>query len=55
MPLWVLLHERCDWRWFDDREDSLWYPRATLLRQRRQGDRADVLERVATGLKARFG
>jgi ADP-heptose:LPS heptosyltransferase len=54
VPLWVLLPERCDWRWFDDRADTPWYPRATLLRQRRQGEWADVLERVAAGLKARF-
>ena len=52
-PLWLLLPGRCDWRWFDDREDSPWYPSASLLRQRRDGDWSDVLERVAAGLRAR--
>jgi predicted O-linked N-acetylglucosamine transferase (SPINDLY family) len=55
VPLWLLLPARCDWRWFDGREDSPWYPRATLLRQRRDGDWREVLERVAAGLRARFG
>jgi predicted O-linked N-acetylglucosamine transferase (SPINDLY family) len=53
--LWLLLPGRCDWRWFDDREDSPWYPSATLLRQRRDGDWSDVLERLTAELRARYG
>jgi hypothetical protein len=30
VPVWVLLPGHCDWRWFDDRDDSPWYPRAKL-------------------------
>ena len=55
VPVWVLLPGHCDWRWFDDRDDSPWYPRATLFRQRHDGDWSDVLARVAMGLRARFG
>ena len=55
VPLWVLLPARCDWRWFDERKDSPWYPRATLLRQTRDGDWSEVLARVAAGLRTRFG
>jgi tetratricopeptide (TPR) repeat protein len=50
-PVWVLLPMDCDWRWLLEREDSPWYPTARLFRQRRRGDWAEVLERVARELK----
>jgi hypothetical protein len=36
---WILLPQHgSDWRWMRHRNDSPWYPTATLLRQQRHGD-----------------
>jgi tetratricopeptide (TPR) repeat protein len=51
-PAWILLPFNADWRWLHDRDDSPWYPTATLRRQTRPGDWDDVLERVARDLAA---
>ncbi|MGA8613431.1 MAG: hypothetical protein WB760_17355 [Xanthobacteraceae bacterium] len=40
-----------DWRWLIDREDSPWYPTARLFRQNANGERNEVIERVATELQ----
>ena len=43
-PVWILLpFNPHDWRWLLAREDSVWYPQATLLRQASPGDWAGVL------------
>ena len=47
---WTLLPREPDWRWMRDREDSPWYPTMRLWRQRRDGDWADVVKRVAAEL-----
>ncbi|AJK50056.1 tetratricopeptide repeat protein [Burkholderia plantarii] len=52
-PLWVLLPRVPDWRWLLDRDDSPWYPGATLFRQDRPGDWPAVIERVAAALAGR--
>jgi tetratricopeptide (TPR) repeat protein len=51
-PLWVALARNADWRWLIDREDSPWYPTASLFRQRERGDWASVFERIAIRLRA---
>ncbi|WP_186061678.1 tetratricopeptide repeat protein [Burkholderia gladioli] len=51
-PLWLLLPRVPDWRWLLDREDSPWYPDATLFRQPRPGDWPAVVERVRAALAA---
>ena len=55
-PVWILLAHRPDWRWFEDRRDSPWYPTARLFRQPAPGDWESVLEAViaelATALSA---
>jgi len=35
-PVWVLIAQGNDWRWFHDRADSPWYPTLRLFRQRRE-------------------
>lgn len=45
-PVWVLLPHLADWRWMEETETTPWYPTARLLRQRKPGDWAGVLERV---------
>lgn len=49
-PVWVLLAHLADWRWMLQRNDSPWYPSATLLRQSRRGDWDAVLAEVAQRL-----
>ena len=49
---WVLLPHPADFRWLLDREDSPWYPTLRLFRQRRAGDWAEPVARVAGELSA---
>ncbi len=44
---WVLLKHMPEWRWGPRGESSAWYPSMRLFRQRRPGDWAELLERVA--------
>jgi tetratricopeptide (TPR) repeat protein len=53
-PLRVLLSPIPDWRWLLDREDSPWYPTATLFRQSEPGNWASVINRVKRELIQRF-
>jgi ADP-heptose:LPS heptosyltransferase len=50
-PVWILLHNAPDWRWFLDREDSPWYPTARLFRQSTHGNWQEVLARVERELR----
>ena len=50
-PVWILLPVRSDWRWFTDRDDSPWYPSATLFRQKVEGDWESVIASLATELE----
>lgn len=45
-PVWILLSENANWRWFIDRSDSPWYPSATLFRQSMFGQWSDVISDV---------
>ncbi|KVG54737.1 tetratricopeptide repeat protein [Burkholderia territorii] len=51
-PLAVLLPYTPDFRWLLDRDDSPWYPGATLFRQPQGGRWAPVVERVRDALPA---
>lgn len=51
-PVWILLPYMSDWRWMQKIETTPWYPTARLVRQRREGDWGEVLERVAAAIKA---
>lgn len=53
--VWVLLPHVPDWRWQLGREDSLWYPRARLIRQPAPGDWRGVLAAAAAALAERTG
>lgn len=54
-PVWILLpHNPHDWRWLLEREDSLWYPTARLLRQPRPGDWASVVRRAGDQVATHF-
>ena len=45
-PVWIMVPYAQDYRWLIEREDSPWYPTATLFRQQSPGEWASVLGRV---------
>jgi hypothetical protein len=45
-PVWTLLPWAPDWRWFLDRDDSVWYPTMRLFRQSAKGDWSDPIARA---------
>lgn len=46
-PTWLLLSLAACWRWFLERNDSPWYPKARLFRQPKLGDWTSVIELAA--------
>ena len=52
-PCWLLLpHYQTDWRWFEDRTDSPWYPGVMrLFRQSPGGDWTPVVQAIAQALQ----
>jgi hypothetical protein len=50
LPVWLLLPFAADWRWLEERRESLWYPTLRLIRQSKQGDWEAVVDRVRSGL-----
>lgn len=53
-PVWILLSENANWRWFIDREDSPWYPSATLFRQTEFGKWDNVIDNLNKALADYF-
>lgn len=54
VPVWTLLPKGGDallWYWFNEGEDSLWYPSMRLFRQQRLGDWTGVIARVSGELR----
>jgi hypothetical protein len=51
IPVWLLLHSQCDWRWMDRCSNSIWYPTMRLFRQARAGDWLPVIRDVAADLQ----
>jgi len=49
-PVWVLLPFVPDWRWLLDREDSPWYPKMKLFRQKSLGDWSAPMTQLAEAL-----
>ena len=49
-PVWTLLPDVCDWRWFDRGDTSPWYPTMRLFRQERAGDWAPVVAELRAAL-----
>jgi Flp pilus assembly protein TadD len=50
-PVWILSRFDGCWRWLLDRNDSPWYPTATLFRQTQPGEWRGVIERVEHALR----
>jgi hypothetical protein len=53
-PVWILISFLPDWRWMLDRDDTPWYPSATLFRQPASGDWPGLVQNVLTALQARL-
>ena len=53
-PLWLLISSNADWRWFQHRSDTPWYPNARLYRQVRLGDWSAPLAALARDIRAQF-
>jgi ADP-heptose:LPS heptosyltransferase len=49
-PVWILNRNDACWRWLTGRDDSPWYPTATLFRQPRPGDWNAVFAEVTEAL-----
>ncbi len=49
-PVWTLLHFDSDWRWFEGRADSPWYPTMRLFRQTKRSEWSDVVRGVINEL-----
>jgi hypothetical protein len=50
VPTWVMLPFARDWRWFQARKDSPWYPTLRLFRQPQRGDWHSVLQQMQQDL-----
>jgi len=50
VPIWVAVATPSDWRWLQNREDTIWYPTMRLFRQPRRGDWDAVFGRLAVAL-----
>src|SRR6202012_1061097 len=51
VPNWIALKYVPEWRWFLDRTDKPWYPRAQLFRQQSQGEWSLVFQAMETELR----
>jgi len=49
-PVWLALPYSAEWRWLLKRQESPWYPRHRLFRQRRAGDWEAVFAEIAREL-----
>ncbi len=54
-PVWILLPHAPDFRWMQGRQDSPWYPTASLFRQPRPGAWDPVLKSVREALSSWIG
>lgn len=50
-PVWILLPNPAEWRWYPYADTTPWYPSARLFIQKQPGDWDEVLRRVAQGLE----
>jgi len=49
-PTFILLPWSPEWRWLIDRNDSPWYPTATMFRQPNLGDWEAVIKKIVLQL-----
>jgi hypothetical protein len=49
--IWLAQSLAADWRWLPNREDSPWYPKLHIFRQKVLGDWDEVLQRMAVEIE----
>jgi FkbM family methyltransferase len=54
-PIWTILCYMADWRWFEDRDDSPYYPSMRLFRQKEYDQWDDVFAEVVDALRKIVG
>jgi hypothetical protein len=52
VPVWLLLHADCDWRWMDNGSNTVWYPTMRIFRQPRSGDWRSVIDDVIASVRS---
>ena len=52
VPVWLALKKVPDWRWFQHRTDSPWYPSMRIFRQETDGDWDQVFFEMESALRA---
>lgn len=50
-PTWALLPHAADWRWMQERHETVWYPSVRLFRQDRPGDWDGVLRDLGKAMR----
>jgi hypothetical protein len=51
VPVWLLLHAQCDWRWMAQGDESVWYPTMRLFRQPFESEWHAVMHHVVASLE----
>ncbi len=51
VPVWLLLHHQCDWRWGRAGHSTIWYPTMRLFRQPAPSQWGAVIDTVAAELR----
>lgn len=51
LPVWVLLHANCDWRWGRSGSRTPWYPTMRLYRQHSNGEWSGPVSELARDLR----
>jgi hypothetical protein len=51
LPVWLMLHTDCDWRWGEHGSTTVWYPTLRLFRQPRRADWKTVVAEITEALQ----
>jgi hypothetical protein len=54
IPVCLLLHADCDWRWQAHHDTTPWYPTTRLFRQNQLGDWHSVIDKLMTNIISRL-
>ena len=49
-PVWILLPTNSDFRWMENKEESIWYKNVLLLRQNKKNNWSEVIQNINSAL-----
>ena len=49
-PVWILLPSNNDFRWMENKEESIWYKNVLLLRQNKNNNWSEVRQNINSAL-----